>query len=334
MKKQLIPLFLFSVLIGTSQTASAIDFGKFLSNIFATKAASKAVDDGGKDVEKFRTANCTGLNPWGQPYIADEKVMERSLFLCRTSYGVQYDSQYKTPLWVSEILDKNNIIQPPPDVKYSPIRPDPDLPHSMQVDLNDYLGTGYEPFPLAPLRDMFIYSPGMKEELALQRNQKSVDEASYASNTLPMVASLRTGLWQQLEIDIRVSLSKPSRQQVFVVTGPIYYNGQVNGYIGKGKNAVPIPTHYYKIVVDPDINGSQTYIIPNKNILTVGIPNRAKDLFTCGGGPCELSNFITPIQEAEKLTKFTFFPKLAPHYATKVKLDPNEINKKPIANLK
>jgi endonuclease G len=149
---------------------------------------------------------------------------------------------------------------------------------------------------------------------------------------LPMVPSLRKGLWQQLEMQVRVSLSKPNRQQLFILTGPIYQNGKTLGMIGK--NGVPIPTHYYKILVDPDTDGSLTYIIPNQNILTPGYTGDKKNLFTCNGGACDLNNFISSVKEAERLTGFTFYPKLAPQYATKVKLDASEYLKKRETNLK
>lgn len=329
MKKKIINVLLLSITAGIMQNAQAVDFGKFFGNVLATKAGSKAVDvEEGKDVERFRKANCSGSNPWGQPASQDEKLKSRSLFLCRSMYSVQYDTVYKTPIWAGEVLEKFNFTQPPSkNIKYSNTVLDPDLSQRIQVNLDDYKNTNYEPFYLAPLADLFMYANDEKEDLLLQKNQKSIDEGLYATNTLPMVKSLKKGLWQQLEIQVRLSLSVLNRQQLFVITGPIYQQGKTQGNIGK--DGPPIPTHYYKVIVDPDTDGSLTYIIPNKEILTNGVTNTGSDIYTCAGQPCTLNNFIAPIKEAERLTGLVFFPKLAPHYATKVKLDPNERFKKP-----
>lgn len=310
MKKTLLALLLTC---GLNTIAQAVDLPKFMQSILATKAASKAVaQDEGRDIDKFRTAVCSGMNPWGQPLIKNEKLMERSLFLCRTSYSVQYDTLYKTPLWASEVLLKFNFSEPiPKDLIYHPINPDPDLPVGMQVNLADYKGTGYEAVSLAPVADLYIAMPTVKPEVILNKNQFIIDEGIYASNTLPMATGLKS-LWRQLEIKIRLDLNKPNKNQFFIVTGPIYANGKTKGNIGK--NGTPIPTHFYKIVVDPDINGSISYIIPNENL-------------NCNQN-CDLNSYVVNMREIERLTGFEFFPKLAPHYATKVKLDPNLINKK------
>lgn len=325
MKKYLISAVLLSTLLPLSNNALAVDWSKFFGNMFTT-AGSKSVDnDEGKNIEKFLNKSCTGTNPWGQPFIQNEKLMKRSLFLCRTMYGVQYDSVYKTPLWVTEVLEKDNVLKAPPvGISYPAMQLDPDLPRNMQFTLADYKGTGYEPFLVAPPADLFIYRTNIKDEELLAANKNSLEEGSYASNVMPIASGLKKGLWQQLELQTRALLV--TRNMVYVITGPIYLNGQTKGTIGK--NGVPIPTHLFKVIVNPDTNGSLTYIIPNQDILTPTYRASGKNVFTCNGGPCELDNFIAPLKEVEKATGFTLFPKLAPAYATKVKLDVNELNKK------
>lgn len=333
MKKYITSFILASSALTLSNNVQAGDWQKFFSNMFTTAGSKSVTNDEGKNIEKFATGNCTGQNPWGQPLIKDENVMKRSLFICRAAFSMQYDSVNKIPLWVSEILVKDNIINPPPaGLKFLPIQLDDDLPAGMQVKLEEYKGTVYEPAQLAPYGDLYIHHAGITPEELLAINQSSIIEGSYASNTLPMVSSLKKGLWQQLESQIRVSINAPNRQQLYTLTGPIYFNGQNKGTIGK--KGVQIPTHFYKIVVDPGTDGSLSYVIPNQDILAAGYRNSSKSPYTCGGGACSLNNFIVSMKEVERLTGFTFFPKLAPIYATKVKLDPSLLNKKNEAGLK
>lgn len=333
MKKYITSFILASSALTLSNNAQAVDWQKFFGSMFTTAGSKAVTNDEGKNIDKFATGNCTGQNPWGQPLLKDENIMKRSLFICRAAYSMQYDSVNKIPLWISEILVKDNIINPPPaGLKYLPIQLDPDLPSGMQVKLEEYKGTGYEPAQLAPYGDLYFHLPSAKDEESLAINQSSIIEGSYASNTLPMASSLKRGLWQQLEVQIRMSINTPTRQQFYTLTGPIYFNGQNKGTIGK--KGVQIPTHFYKIVVDPNTDGSLSYIIPNQDILSVGYRGTSKAPYTCGGGACSLNNFVVSMKEVERLTGFTFFPKLAPVYATKVKLDPSLINKKSESGLK
>jgi DNA/RNA endonuclease G (NUC1) len=309
-------------LLGLSNSSYAVDTKNTIMDIFGTKAGAKAVDNSeGKNLDKFTAPNkCRKHYTWGEPRVKDEVIMARSLFICRGNFANQYDPKLKVPIWTSEHLNlygkkfisKNYEF----DAKF---QPDADLPSSMLAYPEDYLNSIYTPAQMAS-----VYN---NKTLDLKTEPlKFIQQHFNFSNTIPMVReNLANTIWADLENEVRGYLLKADA--LYVTTGPIYLNGKTNGKLGK--SGVAIPTHFYKVITQPNVHGTVAYIIPNQEIYTYKTKklNDPKNAYRCNGGPCTLSNFIVQIKEVERIINTEFYPTLAPQYAVKVKSDPNEINK-------
>ena len=92
------------------------------------------------------------------------------------------------------------------------------------------------------------------------------------------------GIWRDLEQLVRDWTDL--RGELYVVTGPIYTGGHLKSI---GKNEVRVPTHFYKVIYDPDVEEAIALILPNAALEAELLPK-----------------FITSIAEVEKETGLDF----------------------------
>ncbi|NCQ51808.1 hypothetical protein GW796_07935 [archaeon] len=246
---------------------------------------------------------CPQHYPLGYPQSVSQdkaKIERRSFYLCEDNYAVQFDPATKTPLWSSETLkgseQAGTYIE-----RVDAFQPHPQIPKPAQASLNDYKGSKFDRGHMSPAADML--SP------------QAMEQSFYLSNMVPQVGpNMNRGIWAELESMTRKW--SESRGEVLVISGPIF--GQGTLYMGTSQ--VWIPTHTYKIILDPKTMESLDFIIPNQQVITrktkvldKGNPNYPQTLpqmaINCGK-LCILENFIVSIDDIEKYTGFQFFPNL------------------------
>ncbi len=297
-------------------------------NIFSSGPGSKAkVSPNGKNLKDFSKPNlCVKHYSFGAPKIKDTVVNNRSLYICRGMFALQYDPKLKVPLWSSEQIIKYNLELEAFEnsIKF---QPDIELPIDIQQKAEDYLNTNYLPIPLASSRNMVVNLDNLEPEELRKVNLDVINESKRFSNTVPMVNNnLANTLWKELE-EQALLFAKKTSGKLYITTGVIYLNGETHGKLKYSETH--IPTHFYKILIDPDTHGSISYVIPNKEILTENTKsiNDPNNIYKCNGGACSLSNFIVHIKEIEKVTGIEFFPNLHPTWAVKIKLNIGELYK-------
>jgi endonuclease G len=111
----------------------------------------------------------------------------------------------------------------------------------------DYAKSGYDLGHMAPNED-FAWDAGEQK-----------DTFSMA-NVAPQVPGLNRQGWERLEEDVRAWALTRGELQVYV--GPIY--GETSKTIGADK--LPIPSAFYKIVLDRQTGEEVGFIMPNKPI--------------------------------------------------------------------
>ena len=237
-------------------------------------------------------APCESLTFGGFPRSEKEfekrdKQFKGTFFICRPGYALNYDSFHKTSDWVVERLTSENLSKERAAKDISDHRPDPEIPPRLQSLNNDFIGTGYERVYLAPAED-FEYDDVL------------YSHSFYLSNAVHLHPS-RVASWKNLAQQVR-ELAK-QRGELFVVSGPIYEAGLGRGWVGtpdsvkksSGKNGekgkVMVPTHLFKVVIDPKTKVSAAYIIENT--------------------PTDHPTVITSsVAEVERLTGLVFAPDL------------------------
>lgn len=267
------------------------------------KSSSKANESSTRDTKKPNL--CPQHYPLGAPIVVSgekEKIARRSFYLCEQNYAVQFDPATKNPMWVAEKLvgteQANTFVE-----RADNFQPHPLIPKPAQAALSDYRGSKFDRGHMAPAADMV--------------DDYSMNQSFFLTNMVPQVGpNMNRGIWADLEAMARKW--SEARGEVLVVSGPIF--GQ--GYRVMGKSSVAVPTHLYKIVLDPRTSESIAFIMPNVQIVTrktktldEGNPEFPQTMpqsaVNCGRA-CIIDNFIVPLTSVEQATGLQFFPSMNP----------------------
>ena len=202
-------------------------------------------------------------------YPGHEKII-----LYRKGYVLGYNSDKKIADWVSYHFTDTYCVKN--TKRKNDFRPDPDLQSGQRAELVDYDKSGYDRGHLAPAADM-------------ARDPQTMSESFLLSNMAPQVGvGFNRGIWKKLEEKVRGWVLQ--KKNIYVFTGPIFANPN---YKTIGPNRIPVPTHFYKIIVSCTEPGE------NLDAIAFILPN-AKNPDNL------LPQFITSIREIEKRTGLDF----------------------------
>ena len=195
----------------------------------------------------------------------------------KSGFVLAYNEPTETAQYVAYELTRLEAITPSSGSRPS-FRIDRDIPTG-SARTTDYTNSGYDRGHLAPAADM-------------DYSQESLNDSMLMSNIAPMLPSYNRGIWKSLETKVRRWAEE--RGVIYVITGPIYVEEE-ELRIEIGTHEVGIPFAFYKIIYDPGMKESLTYIIPQ-------LPPYDKPL----------SEYIRSIDDLEGLLDIDFFPGL-PH---------------------
>lgn len=185
-------------------------------------------------------------------------------------YVVSYNRKFKQANWVFYKLTEENI-------KGKIKRTNDFRENAMIINgptLEDYKKSGYDRGHFCPAASMKISKESMSSTFLL-------------SNVSPQKPSFNRGIWKRLEKQVRKWVI--SEKCLFVVTGPVVIDNI--GLIGK--NNIPIPGYYYKIIYDPTYTEKMiAFVLPNKNSSE------------------KLTTFAVTVDEVERITGIDFFCEL------------------------
>ena len=143
------------------------------------------------------------------------------------------------------------------------------------ADWRNYKKSGYDKGHLCAAADMKF-------------SKKAFDETFLTSNISPQKHDFNEGIWNRLEQKTRYWATKYNG--VYVVTGPVLSDGLST----IGQEDVAVPNYFYKIILK-EINGT-------KSIIAFMMPAQDSD--------APLYNFVTSVDNIEKITGIDFFPNL------------------------
>lgn len=233
----------------------------------------------------FADNQCSQINTYGKA-ISQQQYLD----ICREGYSIGYNTQTKTPAWVAERLTRQ-ALDGKSTTRTNNFRPDPLVPAQYSATLEDYRGSGFDRGHMAPAEDF-------------RNSETQMSDSFYLSNMIPQNSGLNRGTWAVLEKNMRYWAQKYG--EIYIVTGPIYYQGKSLGYAGK----VPVPTHVYKAVYIPQLNKSISFILPNQQVEVNQIPKS-----------------ISSVKNLELLTGINFFPNVSDSVKSVVPEDLRIFNK-------
>jgi len=189
-------------------------------------------------------------------------------------YALSYSERHEQAEWVAYELTRESLYIPNVE-RTGNFRPDPKV-RKASASIRDYKGSGYDRGHLVPAGDMAF-------------SRDAMSETFYMSNMSPQIRNFNSGVWRELEENIRDWGKK--FKHLYIVTGPVLTEG-IRDQIGG--NDVSVPELYYKVLLDlsePEIKAI-AFLIPNE------VSTK------------HLSEFAVSINRVEELTGIDFFPKL------------------------
>ncbi len=248
---------------------------------------------GKRPVPRGADAPCAEQAGYGFPVLGG--ALQDGFFVCWPGvYAAEFDPVSKTPLWVSEAVTVNTLTpstgQPTPD-----FRADPELPSTVGPTPGDYANKlGLVPGLMATPRDY-------------TSSQVRMSITFHLSNAVPQDKHNVVGIWARLEKSIDSWTMRSGG--LYVVSGPIYPQGHVSGWIGHGpqsfgylhtryskaadptRGKVAVPAYLYKVILDARNGQAIAFVIPNQAI-----------------DPRLLGHYAVTVAQAQAITGITFFP--------------------------
>jgi endonuclease G len=201
-------------------------------------------------------------------------------YLCRIGYAVNYNYNTKVAHYVVEHVTVNNLVKNAP--RKDEFREDPEVPAQYRQTLADYTGMGFDRGHVAPAADMVF-------------DAKAMSESFFLTNMMPQVPGNNRGIWKYLEENVRYWAQV--KGEVYVITGALF-EGQP-----KMMNKVSIPSHVYKIVIDPKTGKQIAYLFTNEKL-----------------DPKLIDNYAVSVATIEQKTGINFSPLLSNNAAEKTVL--------------
>ena len=182
------------------------------------------------------------------PYLLDDKD---NTIVEHMGYTLSYNSRNRIPNWVAYELQDSELYGD--FERAEKFTPDPDVKGRQAYD-RDYIGSGWDRGHMAPSGDMKWSSQTMRE-------------CFYLTNVCPQNRNLNSGLWNDLEKQVRYEARY--YKKIWIVAGPILGR---NLYGTIGENKVKVPDAFFKALLARKKNGTYTaigFIFPNESGGTV-----------------------------------------------------------------
>lgn len=179
------------------------------------------------------------------PYDPDDRSAE---VVEHMGYTLSYNSEYRIPNWVAYELQASELYSGNKE-RLEKFRPDPSIKGRQAYD-GDYVGSGYDRGHMAPAADM-------------KWSSQAMEESFYLSNVCPQNRNLNSGVWNDLEMQVRYECKYYGT--VWVVCGPILEN---NRFGSIGSNRVKVPDAFFKALLAKRKDGSGYvsigFVFPNE----------------------------------------------------------------------
>ncbi|MFY0568496.1 DNA/RNA non-specific endonuclease [Archangium lansingense] len=255
-----------------------------------------------QEQERRIEANC----PFGLPRALKAWEHGPTRYVLREGYVLQHSGGDKVPLWVCEGVERAQLEGNVPRPGQGAFKPDPELPKGERAELADYRGSGYSRGHMAPAGNQTV-------------NLQRKTETFYLSNMVPQLQVHNGQIWAALE-DLTRKWAL-ARGKAYIITGPMFYDpaeedpSTADGFIDVfriGANALPVPTHLFKIVVAQNASGQWEAIAFVQE-------HRGYEK------PWDLSQTIQSIDWIEERVGFDFMPDLEEEQAQALEAAPSTL---------
>lgn len=154
-----------------------------------------------------------------------------NLLLEHTGFVVSYNPTTGTPSWVAWELTSKETTGTVSRDDFD-FMADPLLDFSLQIDKNEYRGSGYDRGHMCPAGDM-------------EWSIAAMNDCHYMTNICPQKPKLNQIYWERLESACRRWANRYG--SIYIVCGPIYYS---KNYDTISKNhTIGVPNAFFKVII-------------------------------------------------------------------------------------
>lgn len=193
------------------------------------------------------------------------------------AYSLSFNKDYKVPNWVFYELTRDEIKGTLE--RSNNFQEDPNIKHKDASHLEDYRRSGWDRGHMAPSMDM-------------NWDPEVLDESYFLSNMCPQGHDFNSGIWLDLEHQVRYWAKRDSA--ICVVCGPVLPKSKDAKIRTLGDSKVLIPDYFYKIVFAP--------FADRPRAIAFVMPNHQED--------AKISSYAVTVDSVENLTGIDFFPVL------------------------
>lgn len=222
--------------------------------LFSTAVSANPIDD-----------KCSHFATWGAPQI---KTEGNNQYICKTGYAVNLNYKTKVAYFVVEHITADHLKKSVG--RKDDFREDAEVPAEYRVTLKDYVGSNLDRGHMAPAAD-FVY------------DSKVMSESFFLDNMMPQSQPLNRGAWKLLEEKTRDLVA---HGDVYAITGTIY-----EGEYKTIGNKVGVPTHIYKVIIQPSKERMVAFLFPNEKV-----------------DPKQLAKYIVSVADLETKAGVDFSP--------------------------
>lgn len=200
-------------------------------------------------------------------------------------FSLSYVEKYELPEWVAYRLTKD-MINKPNHPRNQDFEPDPAI-KTGSAHYHDYKQSGYTKGHLVPSADM-------------SWDQQAMNSTFLMSNIAPMLENFNSGIWLELENDVRDWAVR--YKDIIVISGPIF-DDPISTI---GANKVLVPRYFYKAV----------YTMANGKPAVIGfLFNQEEQNFST------LDHYQIPIDSIEKITGLDFFANMYGSWENEIQVE-------------
>ncbi len=153
-----------------------------------------------------------------------------------SSYEVMFDTVECTPVYSVYIITKEEISHPIVKRSKESFKNDKSVPC---VHVKYYSNSGYDKGHLTPSADM-------------EYSQQSMDDCFYITNICPQIHGFNSGIWEHLEMKVRVWAEK--YDSLLVISAPV-----LESCVKKGN--LSVPGKFYKIIYSIKQNKATAFLM-------------------------------------------------------------------------
>jgi len=217
-------------------------------------------------------ASCPQFFPGGRAPSLQVQPQQREL--CFSGFAVLHSGLTKTPVFVAERLNRQQLLQGQGLQRTDKFYADARLPRMERSELDDYKRSGFSRGHMAPAADM--------------ASPEAMAQSFSLANMVPQNQVHNAGVWAKVEEDTR-KYALRAQGDVYVFTGPVF-SGPAQTI---GANQVHVPDYLFKLVYDATTGRSWVYWQANSADTRMGPPISYEE-FTRRTGMPLLANVRLP----------------------------------------